>query len=78
MTLAQMEQLPPEREGTTGGGKDMHRCGHCGKSAALKLRCGRCRAVYFCDRDCQRAGWKRHKPQCRLQEVAEAKAATQL
>lgn len=34
-----------------------------GTSADLQ-RCGRCKSVSFCSRECQRAGWKEHKPFC--------------
>mmetsp|Transcript_79339 Transcript_79339/g.220719 ORF Transcript_79339/g.220719 Transcript_79339/m.220719 type:complete len:603 (-) Transcript_79339:40-1848(-) len=27
-------------------------------------KCGRCRSVYFCSRECQRAGWKDHRRFC--------------
>jgi hypothetical protein len=26
--------------------------------------CGRCEAVRYCSRECQRADWKAHKPAC--------------
>lgn len=29
------------------------------------MRCSRCWQVDYCNRDCQRADWKRHKKQCR-------------
>ncbi|KAK1932366.1 hypothetical protein P3T76_012360 [Phytophthora citrophthora] len=38
-------------------------CLSCGKSDA-KNRCGGCRRVYFCDRDCQRSSWPTHRPTC--------------
>jgi len=40
-----------------------HVCGNCGLSNA-ELRCSRCRKVSYCDRNCQKANWKKHKPQC--------------
>ncbi|CAE8689137.1 unnamed protein product, partial [Polarella glacialis] len=27
-------------------------------------KCGACKSVYFCSRECQRAAWKYHKPFC--------------
>ena len=46
-------------------------CAHCGaeKVAAALKKCTRCRAVHYCNGDCQRAHWKRggHKQACREQ-----------
>ena len=28
-------------------------------------RCSNCKMVYYCNRECQKADWKRHKPDCR-------------
>ena len=50
-----------------------NRCDHCKKdSAEPLLRCS-CQAVSYCNKDCQKAGWKQHKPACppfRESEVA--------
>jgi hypothetical protein len=27
-------------------------------------RCGKCRVVVYCDKACQKGGWKQHKKQC--------------
>jgi hypothetical protein len=35
-------------------------CGACGKNGASDV-CPLCQAVYYCDRDCQRVEWARHK-----------------
>ena len=40
------------------------RCASCGK-AETKMKCGRCRSVYYCNRLCQKADYKRHKSICR-------------
>ena len=46
-------------------------CGHCGAEKARNAlkKCGKCRAVHYCDGACQRAHWKRggHKELCREQ-----------
>ncbi|KAE9341134.1 hypothetical protein PF008_g10774 [Phytophthora fragariae] len=38
-------------------------CLSCGNADA-KNRCGGCRRVYFCGRDCQRQNWPSHRPEC--------------
>ncbi|ROW16003.1 hypothetical protein VPNG_02607 [Cytospora leucostoma] len=48
------------------------RCDHCGKSEGKLLRCTRCLvdedwaylAVAYCSKECQVAGWKKHKSIC--------------
>ena len=41
-------------------------CDHCYKFSRLKLMCcGGCKRVYYCGKECQAAGWKKHKRQCR-------------
>ena len=50
-------------------------CGACNKPGSQQLsplRCGQCRAVYYCNRVCQRRAWKTHKRACK-----EAAAAWQ-
>lgn len=39
------------------------RCSHCGKTASLK--CGHCKASWYCDVSCQKAHWSEHKPACK-------------
>jgi hypothetical protein len=43
-------------------------CAKCGKSASVDTplhRCGGCRAVYYCSRECQAIEWKAsHKVAC--------------
>jgi len=41
-------------------------------AADAKLRCARCKQVYFCSRECQQNGWKAHKFQCRQTTENEA------
>ena len=52
-------------------------CFHCGKSGAKLRSCGQCHRAYYCDRECQRKDWPRHKPACRAAVAAEARRATQ-
>lgn len=43
---------------------DLHKgCATCGNVAA-KLKCSKCSTTIYCNRDCQKADWKIHKPQC--------------
>lgn len=41
-------------------------CGalRCGLSTA-DLKCARCQGVFYCNAQCQKADWKRHKPYCK-------------
>jgi hypothetical protein len=40
------------------------RCGFCGDIEKKKKRCGGCKKVYYCSRECQSADWKVHKANC--------------
>ena len=39
-------------------------CLGCGKEGEELSRCGRCKAAWFCDRECQRKAWPSHKAEC--------------
>ncbi|GAA5902629.1 hypothetical protein JCM6882_009337 [Rhodosporidiobolus microsporus] len=41
-------------------------CGYCDKAESVIYlqKCSACRNSFFCDRDCQRKGWKEHKQVC--------------
>jgi len=41
-----------------------HSCSNCGKSDKKLLRCGRCKKVYYCSRDCQSKDWVTHRRNC--------------
>mmetsp|Transcript_20965 Transcript_20965/g.58981 ORF Transcript_20965/g.58981 Transcript_20965/m.58981 type:complete len:264 (-) Transcript_20965:14-805(-) len=41
-------------------------CDYCGGEENLK-RCSRCKQIWYCSRDCQKKGWKSHKPRCKPQ-----------
>ncbi|ETW07769.1 hypothetical protein H310_02207 [Aphanomyces invadans] len=41
----------------------MPSCHHCCAEDA-RCRCGQCKAVYFCNRDCQIQAWPTHRPEC--------------
>ena len=47
-------------------------CGACNKGYGLNpvfpeggKKCARCKQVHYCNRECQRAHWKTHKPNCK-------------
>jgi hypothetical protein len=42
---------------------DMRKCAACG-TVAGDLRCARCRKVFYCGKECQRAHWREHKADC--------------
>ncbi|KAG2499274.1 hypothetical protein HYH03_002852 [Edaphochlamys debaryana] len=55
------------REGTKVAGHDAQACAACGKpnSIACSLKaCSRCKSVWYCDRDCQKQDFPRHKKDC--------------
>lgn len=39
-------------------------CTFCKKSAEKMLKCGGCRAAYYCNRTCQKSDWSEHKRRC--------------
>eukprot|EP00037_Helgoeca_nana_P027079 m.308106 g.308106 ORF g.308106 m.308106 type:complete len:396 (-) comp27400_c1_seq1:1532-2719(-) len=41
----------------------MPQCARCGENDA-DLRCSRCKAVHYCNQECQRLGWAAHKSTC--------------
>lgn len=46
-------------------------CGSCNKKDA-KLRCARCTEQTYCDKDCKKKDWFRHKACCRTPSDAQA------
>lgn len=48
--------------------KYCHMCGALEKEGQAKLLCcGGCKEVYYCDKRCQKPGWKLHKELCKIQ-----------
>ena len=52
-------ELPSEKIGP---------CGFCGSLAEVK--CSNCKAIYYCDRNCQKRHWKQHKTACKQIKTA--------
>ncbi|KAI0648657.1 hypothetical protein C8Q79DRAFT_462148 [Trametes meyenii] len=51
-----------------------HRCGRCfaGSTPERKLSsCGGCGRQFYCSRECQRADWQTHKPQCQTEDMIQ-------
>ena len=43
---------------------DINICAGCGAANRSLRRCGRCRSVHYCSRECQRGHWSIHRFQC--------------
>ena len=52
------------------------RCFHCGKHGHNLPKCRQCAQAYYCNADCQRKHWRKHKPVCRAAVAALAHRAT--
>lgn len=39
-------------------------CAHCNTAATDLRRCSHCKKASYCNKDCQKAHWKKHKPIC--------------
>ena len=52
------------------------KCFQCGKPGHKLPKCTQCSQAYYCNADCQRKNWKKHKPVCRAAVVALARRAT--
>jgi hypothetical protein len=48
--------------------KETKECRHCKRpeTHGILMKCQRCRASYYCSRECQVADWKRHKTMCKV------------
>ena len=55
---------------------NIFRCFHCGKHGPNLPRCTQCAQAYYCDSDCQRKHWRKHRPVCRAAVAALARRAT--
>ena len=44
---------------------DKFTCAYCKKHSTTKLKCcARCKKIYYCSSDCQKAAWKAHRKEC--------------
>ena len=52
--------------------EERHVCDYCGKDDdGTMKKCNACKQVRYCGRDCQKQGWRAHRPRCRkYQQVA--------
>jgi len=46
------------------GASVLKRCSNCRDVKADVLKCGACKDVYYCNKECQKADWGRHKGMC--------------
>ena len=54
------------------------KCFYCGKHGHNLPKCRQCSQAYYCNADCQRKHWKKHKPVCRAAVAALAQHAHRL
>jgi tetratricopeptide (TPR) repeat protein len=51
-------------------------CGWCGRMAVHRAKfCGRCKMVWYCNEECQRAAWREHKLHCHGKPEAPGEAS---
>ncbi|KZT39813.1 hypothetical protein SISSUDRAFT_1045137 [Sistotremastrum suecicum HHB10207 ss-3] len=43
----------------------LYSCSWCGYSTAVLHNCTRCKLVLYCNKECQRQDWPKHKPHCK-------------
>jgi hypothetical protein len=64
-----LEQQASLSQGEAMAGIHLRMCRGCSKEATpggpTLLKCGKCKAAFYCNRECQMADWKRHKKECR-------------
>ena len=51
-------------------------CFQCGKRGHKLPKCTQCSQAYYCNANCQRKHWNKHKPVCRAAVAALARRAT--
>jgi hypothetical protein len=65
--LKMLENIPSLRKAVAEAGRErdlaVTNCDACG-TAGARMRCMRCRSIFYCNATCQRAGWREHKNEC--------------
>ena len=67
---------PKKKTGTKTLWVTIFKCFHCGKHGHNLPKCRQCAQAYYCNADCQRKHWRKHKPVCRAAVAALAQRAT--
>ena len=75
-TQAKLDELNKKIGGTKTLWATVFRCFHCGMRGHDLPKCQQCSQAYYCDRDCQRKHWRKHKPVCWAAVAALARHAT--
>ena len=72
--------LKSDAKKKSGGKKTMwvevQKCFSCGKHGHNLPKCTQCAQAFYCDSDCQRKHWRKHRPVCRAAVAALARRAT--
>ena len=66
---------PKKSSGTKTLWVTIFRCFHCGKHGHKLPQCSQCSQAYYCNAECQRKHWRKHKPVCRAAVAALARHA---
>ena len=69
-----------KKKKNAGGKKTMwvtiFRCFECGRHGHDLPKCRQCNQAYYCNSECQRKHWRKHRPVCRATVAALAQRAT--
>lgn len=57
--------IQPPPDATVFDTSDIHPCGGCGKAGRGMRKCGRCKRVHYCSKECQTEDWRGgHREKC--------------